>query len=138
LFRLGSIDKLQNVDCHIVVEYWGMNELVRNANHLTKISKNLLEVLAIQSLVFLILGSWAQFCEVEALLKIVDWFKIGLFQVCNEGDDGCILKVHDCHGSSNSIPIYEACTLPFILMVYTIEWMYLQSSRQFWVLSVHI
>jgi hypothetical protein len=34
-----------------------MNELVYNANHLTKISKNLLEVLAIQSLVFLIQGS---------------------------------------------------------------------------------
>jgi hypothetical protein len=31
------------------------------------------------------------------------------------------LKVHDCHGSGNSTPIYEACTLPLILMVYTIE-----------------
>jgi hypothetical protein len=74
-------------------------------------------VLAIQSLVFLIQGSQAQHCEVEALLKIVDWLKIGLLQVWDEGDDGCILKVHDCHGSGNSTPIYKACTPPLILMV---------------------
>jgi hypothetical protein len=45
------------VDCFIVVECWGMNERVHNANHLTKISKNLVEVLAIQPLDFLIQGS---------------------------------------------------------------------------------
>jgi hypothetical protein len=58
-------------------------------------------------------------------LDSTHWLKIGLLQVLDEGDNGYILKVYDCHGSGNSTPIYEACTLPLILMVYTIEWMYL-------------
>jgi hypothetical protein len=47
LFKLGSIDEFENVRCLIVVECWGMNEHVHHAIHLTKMSKNLLEVLVI-------------------------------------------------------------------------------------------
>jgi hypothetical protein len=109
----------------------GVNECLHHAIHLTKISKNLVEVLAIHPLVFLFQVSWAQFCEVEALLKIIDWLKVGLLQVWDEGDDGYILKVQDCPDSGNSIPIYEACTLSLILMIYIAKWMHLHSSGQF-------
>jgi hypothetical protein len=73
LFKLGSIDVLEDVHHLVEIECWGINEYVHCVVHLARISKNLV-MLPIQPLVFLFQEFQAQLCEVEvgALLKIVD------------------------------------------------------------------